>query len=323
LLTLGGVWNADVVPASRGELVPLVLGFLMLLVSAIGVVRWYRQDRLALALVIAAVVAVCIGMAGVVAPDAFEWLVANVPGVGLFRDGQRYLGPLVLVEAVGFGAAVAGLLRVVPLKWVVGATAALVPIAALPGLAFGAGLKVAQYPADWAQARRVLATDDRPGDFIPWPFESYRAPSWNYKRPVLDPMPRYFSQPSIVPDELIVDGHRLAGEDPRATAVATALREAMKTGADPTAVLLQQGVAWLVVDREAGGPSPRELIPQLTEVFNGPTVSVYRLPGTPAEQEDRPWTVVLVLSAWAIGGAVLLAAASRVIVRLRPARSSL
>lgn len=323
LLTLGGVWNADVVPASRGELIPLVLGFGLLLVSAIGVVRWCRQDGLALALVVAAAVAVCIGMAGVVAPDAFEWLVANVPGVGLFRDGQRYLGPLVLLEAVGFGAAVAALLRVVPLKWVVGATAALVPIVALPGLALGDGLKVAQYPADWAQARQVLATDDRPGDFIPWPFESYRAPSWNYKRPVLDPMPRYFSQPSIVPDELIVDGHRLAGEDPRATAVATALRNAMKTGVDPTPVLLLQGVGWLVVDREAGGPSPRELIPQLTEEFSGPTVSVYRLPGTPAEQENQPWTVVLVLTAWALGSAVLVAAAGGVIVRLRPARSSL
>jgi hypothetical protein len=262
-------------------------------------------------------------MAGVVAPDAVAWLVAEVPGAGLFRDGQRYLGPLVLLEAVGFGAATAALLRVVPLKWVVGATAALVPIAAMPGLAGGGGLKVSQYPADWAQARQVLAVHDKAGTYIPWPFESYRAPSWNYRRPVLDPMPRYFSQPALVPDELVVGGHRLAGEDPRATAVATALRNAMRTGADPTPVLLQQGVGRLVVDREAGGPSPGELIPQLNEEFVGSTVSIYRLPGTPAQQGNRPWAVVLVLAAWALAGAVLLAAAAGVIVRWRPARSSL
>ncbi|MFC5268558.1 hypothetical protein ACFPJ1_41185 [Kribbella qitaiheensis] len=323
LLTLGGVWNADVVPASRGDLVPLVLGFAILLVSVIGVVIWWRQDRLAVPLVVAAVVSVAIAMAGVVLPDAFARVVEVVPGAGLFRDGQRYLGPLVLLEAVGFGAAVAALLRVVPLKWLVGATAALMPIAALPGLVGGGGMKVSDYPADWAQARQVLASDTRPGEFIPWPFESYRAPGWNGRRPVLDPMPRYFSRPSIVPDELIVGGHRLAGEDPRALAIATALRAAARTGADPTPVLLEQGVGWLVVDREAGGPSPRDLVPQLTEMFSGPSVTIYRVPGTPAEQEVRPWAVILVLAAWAAAGAVLVAAILAPIFRRTTARSKL
>jgi hypothetical protein len=209
------------------------------------------------------------------------------------------------------------------MKWVVAATAALVPIAALPALAGGGGLKVSQYPADWEQARQVLAADGRPGEFIPWPFESYRAPAWNGRRPVLDPMPRYFSKPSIVPDELIVGGRRLAGEDPRATAIATALRSAVRPGFDPTPVLLQQGVGWLVVDREAGGPSPRDLIPQLTEEFSGSSVAIYRLGGTPTEQDHRPWAVVLVLAAWAVAGVVLAAAAVGAISRLRPARSSL
>jgi hypothetical protein len=323
LLTLGGVWNADVVPASRGELIPLVLGFVILLGSVIGVIIWWRRDHVALALVLTGVIAVCIAMAGVVAPDAFAWLVGQLPGAGLFRDGQRYLGPLVLLEAVGFGAALAALLRVVPMKWVVAATAALVPIAALPALAGGGGLKVSQFPAEWEQARQVLAADGRPGEFIPWPFESYRAPAWNGRRPVLDPMPRYFSKPSIVPDELIVGGRRLVGEDPRATAIATALRSAVRPGFDPTPVLLQQGVGWLVVDREAGGPSPRGLIPQLTEEFSGPSVAIYRLGGTPTEQDHRPWVVVLVLAAWAVAGVVLAAAAVGAISRLRSARSSL
>ncbi|WP_020388837.1 hypothetical protein [Kribbella catacumbae] len=323
LLTLGGVWNADVVPSSRGQLVPMVLGFLLLVMAVAGVVIWWRRDHLVRALVVAGVLAVVFGMAGVVAPDALEWAVREVPGAGLFRDGQRYLGPLVLLESVGFGVALAAVLRVVPMKRVVGATAALIPIAALPSLAGGDGLRSAEYPADWAQARRVLAADNLPGEFIPWPFESYRAPTWNGRRPALDPMPRYFSKPSIVPDELIVDGHRLAGEDPRATAVATTLREAVRTGADPTAVLQQQGVRWLIVDREAGGPSPRDFTPQLAEVFTGPTVIVYRLPGTPAAQDDRPWAVVLVLTAWTLATAVLAAAAVGAITRLKRVRSAL
>lgn len=320
LLTLGGVWNADVVPASRGDLVPMVLGFLMLVAAVAGVVIWWRWDRAVRALVVVALLAVVVAMAGVVAPGAMAWIVREVPGGGLFRDGQRYLAPLVLLEAVGFGAAMAAVLRVVPAKWIVGATAALVPIAALPSLAGGEGLRAAQYPADWAEARRVLANERGPGEFIPWPYESYRAPGWNQRRPVLDPMPRYFSKPSVVPDELIVDGHRLAGEDPRATAIATALREAVRDGSDPTAVLKQQGIAWLVVDREAGGPSPRNFTPQLSEIFSGPTVSVYRLPGTPAEQDARPWAVVLVLTAWTLATAVLAAAtvsASAALVRAR------
>jgi hypothetical protein len=310
LLTLGGVWNADVVPGNRGDLLPLIFAFLMLLMSLTGVVIWWRRDRLVGALVVAAVVAVLLGLAGVVAPGAFAEVVANVPGAGLFRDGQRYLAPLALLESLGFGVAVSALLRHVRLHRVVGATAVLLPIAALTPLAGGAGLKVSQYPDDWEQAQRVLA-----GPFIPWPFESYRAPTWNGRRPVLDPMPRYFAQPSVVPDELIVDGHRLAGEDPRAAAVASAVRTGLRGGGDPTTVLLQQGVGWLVVDREAGGPAPRDVMLGLTEEFSGPTVSVYRLAGAPEPQRNSLWRTIAVLAAWVLAGATLTAAAIGAVMR--------
>ncbi|TDD24980.1 hypothetical protein E1218_15770 [Kribbella turkmenica] len=310
LLTLGGVWNADVVPGNRGDLIPVIFAFVMLLMSVAGAVLWWRQDRIAGALVVAAGLAVVIGMAGVVAPGFFADVVASVPGAGLFRDGQRYLAPLVLLEAVGFGVAVHALRQRIPLHRVVGATAVLLPIAALPTLVGGPGLNVSQYPSDWGRAQRVLA-----GPFIPWPFESYRAPVWNGRRPVRDPMPRYFDPPAIVPDELIVGGHRLAGEDPRATAVATAVRAAMRTGADPTPVLLEQGVGWLVVDREAGGPPPRDSIAGLTEEYAGLTVSVYRLAGTPATQRPDAWRTAVVLGAWVLAGATLMAALAGLVTR--------
>jgi hypothetical protein len=122
-------------------------------------------------------------------------------------------------------------------------------------------------------------------------------------------MPRYFTRPSVVPDELIVAGKRLAGEDPRAAAIATALR----TKADPTPVLLGQGVAWLVVDREASRPAPT--IPGLTLVFSGPSVAVYRLDGQPTPQPDRSWSVAAVLAAWLVAAGLVAAAVLRLIIR--------
>jgi len=303
LLTLGGIWNANVVPGNRGDLLPLIFAFVLLVSSVIGVVVWWRRDRLVAPLVLAAVVGLLIGLAGVVAPGAFAQVVAHVPGAGLFRDGQRYLAPLVLLESVGFGVALTVALEHVRLQRVVGLTAMLLPIAALPALAGGAGLKVSQYPVDWEQAQRVVQ-----GRFIPWPFETYRAPSWNGRRPLLDPMPRYFVQPSVVPDELIVGGHRLAGEDPSARDVATAIRSAVRDRTDPTPMLLQQGIGWVVVDREAGGPTPPSIMPGLTEEFAGPTVAVYQLAGTPAPRPHLLWRTVVVLAAWAAAGITLVVA---------------
>lgn len=323
LLTLGGVWNADVVPVGRGSASALVLGFVMLLGAVAGVGLWWRRDRNSAApLVVAGLLALVIALAGVVAQDAFARLVSAVPGAGLFRDGQRYLIPLALLQAIGFGVAAAALQSAVRRQWlagVVGATAMLMPVAALPGLAAGAGLHVSDYPADWEQARRLLAADPRPGDFIPWPFESYRAPAWNDGRPVLDPMPRYFSRRSVVPDELIVGGKRLAGEDLRAAPIAAALRARADPaiGTDPTAVLLRQGVGWLVVDRQAGGPEPTRLLPQLTQVFDGPSVAVYRLNGRPSLQEQPTAGAVAVLTAWVLAAGLAVAALLGLLARRR------
>jgi hypothetical protein len=324
LLTLGGVWNADVVPVSRAPGgVPWLFGLTLLVAVAAGTALWWRRDRTtAAALIVTGLLALGIALAGVVAPDAYGHLVAAVPGAGLFRDGQRYLGPLALLEALGFGIAAQALIRVVRRKWVawvLGGTALLLPVAALPALAGGAGLQVSHYPTDWEQARQVLAADPRPGEFIPWPFESYRAPAWNGRQPVLDPMPRYFSRPSVVPDELIVAGKRLAGEDPRAAAVATALRASADPaiGADPTAVLLRQGVGWVVLDREAGGPDPNQLLPGLTEIFDGPSVAIYRLNGTPTRHEAPPGAVIAVLVAWVIAAGLVLAAGAELVVARR------
>jgi hypothetical protein len=310
LLTLGGVWNADVVPDSRGTALAVAGAALLLMLSAAGVVVWWRQQRaVAAPVTVAAVLAVAVALLGAVAPGVLRRLVEDVPGAGLLRDGQRYLDPLVLLEAAGFGLAAARLRaparRRLPRWSAVTAACGLVllPVAVLPDLAWGAGLGVASYPSDWAQARRVLAADPRPGDVMPWPFESYRAPAFNGGRPVVDPGPRYLPRPAVVPDELVVGRERLAGEDPRARRVAAALR----SGGDATDVLLAEGVGWIFADGAA--PPPVTAVRGAREVFRGDTAVLYVLDGTPANPpEVRGMRRVAIAAGWIAAVAACAAA---------------
>ncbi|HEY0948810.1 MAG TPA: hypothetical protein VGD85_01310, partial [Nocardioides sp.] len=93
-LTLGGIWNAEVVPASRETLVlPLVLTLAFAALAAAG----YRAlaDRLGPRTTTALVWLWVVGYSSAViswaAPDAVGSLAALVPGGGLLRDGTRSL----------------------------------------------------------------------------------------------------------------------------------------------------------------------------------------------------------------------------------------
>ena len=110
LLTLGGVWNADVVPSGRDAPTAIAGAFLLLALSVIGVALWWRRDRsTAGPAVVTGLIALAIAAVGAVVPALLGWIVESVPGGGLLRDGQRYLGPLALLEATGFGLAAAWL----------------------------------------------------------------------------------------------------------------------------------------------------------------------------------------------------------------------
>lgn len=296
LLTLGGVWNADVVPASRGSAVSIVGGAVIFVLAVAGVVWWWRQDRRFMApLVVAAAVVLVIALAGAVLPGLMRSLVEAVPGAGLFRDGQRYLGPLALLEAAGFGMAACRVVKA-SREWAgrvaVLAGLVLVPVAVVPDLAWAAdgGTGVAAYPKDWVEARAVVRGA---GDLITWPYEAYRAPEYAGGRAVLDPVPRYFPRPAVVPDELVVGGVRLAGEDPRASAIATALR----SGGDATATLRANGIGWIVADRTTRASDPRKVVPGARAVFEGPTVAVFGI-DDPAQVRATTGRKLAVTAAW-------------------------
>jgi len=324
LLTLGGVWNADVVPESRGTLASMAGAVAIVLLAVAGTVLWWRRQReVAAPVTVAAALMLGVALLGAVVPAAARWLVEEVPGGGLLRDGQRYLGPLALLQAAGFGLAAGALAGRARRRWprwsavAVAGGLVLLPVAVLPDLAWGADgrLRPVAYPGDWSQARRVLDMDPHPGDLLPWPFESYRAPAFNGGRPVVDPLPRYLPRPAVVPDELVVGGVRLAGEDPRAAAVAAALR----SGTDATAELLRQGVGWIVWDRQHTATDPRTVANGARPVFAGPTLTLYVVDGDPADPPEAHRTVIL--AAWLLAAGTVAAAAVAAVVRRSGARA--
>lgn len=99
LVGLGGVWNAEAVPASRASgfaVFGVVLFFLLAL-------AWRRCPRPLLLLAV-----VGLGGAGLtwLAPGLTGWAVENVPGAGLVRDGQK-----LVMLAVPAYVALAGQMR--------------------------------------------------------------------------------------------------------------------------------------------------------------------------------------------------------------------
>lgn len=125
VLGLGGVWNAEAVPASRQAGFAL-FGVLLIAVVAFGWARLSRAGRGAGSLRWPAdggalLVLAALGLGGVllgaVFPGPLAWVVDTVPGGGLLRDSQKFLALAVPAYAMGLGAvrgpsAAAGLVAV-------------------------------------------------------------------------------------------------------------------------------------------------------------------------------------------------------------------
>ncbi|WP_364518649.1 hypothetical protein [Nocardioides sp. LML1-1-1.1] len=252
-LTLGGIWNAEVVPDSRtgalGWVTLVALGAL----CVAGARRWWRDDEHRDLLVCWAVGWV-LASATWVAPGAVGWLGETVPGLGVLRDGGRVLGlcaPLLAV-LVGHGLAeLAARARVAAAAALL--VALLLPVALLPDAALGVGGRIdpATYPDSWRQARTALAGADVEGDLLVLPLTAFRQPVWNHGRTVFDPLGRYLAHPYVASDVLVVSGRPVAGEDPRVAAAAEAL--AAPTPQARAERLLAAGIGAVVVDGEAPG----------------------------------------------------------------------
>jgi hypothetical protein len=316
LLGGGGIWNAAAVPGSRASVVAPLVTALLVALAAYGWARvasgWGRAPAVALAVL--GGVGLLLAGAGVVPGlrEALAVVVADVPGGGVLRDGQKWAAWWVLALAVGAGAGAARLAERGSAGRVVVVAALLLPVAALPDLAWGAGgrLQPVAFPDDWARVRDVLATDPHPGAVLALPFGAVRSFGWNAGRPQLDPAPRFLPRPVVVDDELVVGRSgepalRVAGEDPRARAVGAAR--------DDPAALGALGVGWVLVEHGTPGPPPGPAVAALPQVVAGHWLTLLRVPGVAAEPGPAVGAVLAVLGADALALAAVLAAAAAVV----------
>ncbi|NDI46672.1 hypothetical protein [Goekera deserti] len=326
LLGTGGIWNADAVPGSRTSVLLPVVTLLL-----VGLAAWGWRTPGALRgpggrLVLLGAGGLLLALAGTV-PGARELLrlvVEDVPGGGLLRDGQKWVAWWALPLALGVGLAArrAAQLRLglpvghAVLARVLVAAALLLPVVAVPDLAWGVGgrLQPVEYPADWSAVREAVAADDGPGDVLVLPFSAVRAFGWNDDRPQLDPAPRWLPRTTLVSDLLVVDGRAVDGDDARARAAAA-------VAGDPAA-LARLGVGWVLVERGTPGAATPAGLAGLDRVVDGEWLQLLRVPD--AQEPPAPATsrlVAVVAGHLLAGGSVIVSwlwlAGSAVTVSLR------
>lgn len=328
LLGLGGIWNAEVVPASREGWAALVQLVLVLGLSACGIRRWRSslalRDRLGL--VVAAGVGFVVALAGSVTPGALEWVVAQVPGGGLFRDGSRFVALIAPLSASLFGVGVAALadrLAGRAARITVATVVVLAPVALMPDLGLGLGGQLASvdFPGEYADARSAVHQRQEAGiqgDILLLPFNSYRLPEWNGGRRTLDPLGRYLTADYLASDVLYVSGDAIAGEDERAERVGRLLDGDSDTD-ELDRELGEQGIAWVVLDKEAaamvGDAAPSADLTGLPVVHDGPRLVVWELPDPEPDQPGAAARAALVV-AWGAALAAVLGSGTVLVTRV-------
>jgi hypothetical protein len=188
---------------------------------------------------------------------------------------------------------------------------AVLPLACQPDLLWGAGgrLEAVDYPDDWSAVRAELMSSDRPGDVASFPWTAFRRFAWNADRTVLDPAPRWLPRTTVVSDDLVVESREgtvtIAGDDPRAQAIASALG----AGESVAGLLPAQGIGWALVARQTPGPVPE--LPGWDLVVEGMDLALYAAPRGSVEERSVDVRLVaavdLALAAALVAGAALIA----------------
>jgi hypothetical protein len=296
LVMLGGIWNSQAVPKAYGGAVT-VIWFGIVVIALAGFcasLRWRRREGRWAGLGFAAALGLLIACVGITAPgrDLLKELIRIAPGVAVFRDGQQFVAPLALAEALGAGVVVAwamnpGLSRANAGKHerpgsadaagvMLGAFALLAPVLLLPGLAWGAAgrLRPVQYPAGWLAAAQTINDSPLAGAVLVLPWAAERTPSWNHGETVLDPWPRLLSRQVIWNDGTIVGNVALTPDDPKARQL-----DGVIDGPGPlTAALTAAGVRFVLSDPDGTGQQVGGRLPGAVVVVSQPGLTVYRLP---------------------------------------------
>jgi hypothetical protein len=312
LASLGGIWNGDSVPASRATLFAVLSAVVLLAVVATGVVT-LAHHRTARPLLVLAMTSVLIPAAMATGPGvaALHTVVDIAPGLGVLRDGQKW----VALAMPGYALAGAGAVLTLR-RWLRPASAALLCCAALvlslPDLAWGVGGKIesVRYPSDWPAV--AAAINREPAQVAVLPADTMRRFAWSGSAPVLDPLPRWLRADVLTTGDLTVSGTTVLGEGNRARDV----QQVLLAGGDAVD-LRQAGVGWLVVELGTPGDmgSAAETFGRLPVAYRGRDLVLYRVGGaTAGASTGRRMTVVIAHLAWLamlIAGAVGAAVTSR------------
>lgn len=320
LLSLGGLWKSSVAAPGREVWLLALLGTALVLGGVASAVHAaYRGHRTEASLTAVAVLGLLLAwLPATAAVPLFEWL-GSLPGGGLLRDSQKWVAPLALLAVVGLARLVA-----VVEKWLTARRATLLgvsllpllPLAALPGLAWGqfGRLEPVGYPAEWTLVAERLGSEPGAGRrVVVLPFEIYRRFPWNENRALLDPAPRFFPGEVVVNDALRVGGGRVvAGEDPVAGRVAAAMPGPPRRLAE---LLEREQVAWLLVEKRTPGAADLPVLPGEV-VHDGDELTLLRV--SRAESPAPPgWrTPVLVIDGFVLLG-VLAASGAATFRRVR------
>lgn len=301
VLAGGGVWNSQVALGSRSTIVAAFVVIVVLFLAASGyplLLRARRPEAVWLGV---------LGIAGVlwawlsgVAADVglFTFLVSDVPGGGLLRDGQKWTLYWVLLIAL---CAPLGLGRVSTRTQgsaprILAIALIVLPLAAMPDLVWGGfgRLHTATYPASWSQLRTGLSADPRTGDVVALPWTPYRKFSWNEGSVVLDPLPRYLTRTVVWNDSLPVTlaGRLVAvgGDDPRAAAVGAAIA----SGRPLAEVLPGLGVRWAVLETDQPPVGQEANLTGMRRVWAGPDLQLWEVPGAVTQVPASDALVVVV-----------------------------
>ena len=282
LVSLGGVWRADLAPPGRSTLVWVPAFALILGLGAFGLRRmgggWSRGARRGI------VAAAAIGLLVAIAPrvpglhGAVVWWVRTVPGGGLLRDSQKFAIPLALLEAVAFGF---GVQRIVErfgrgdrAARALGLALAALPIALAPTLAWGAGgrLHTASYPASWSAVQRVTSEDPAPGGILVLPWHAYVPFGWNHEQTVHQPAPLFFGRPVVAATRLEFGTIALPGEDPWSRSA-----DPVAAGRGPLASGLPGlGVRYVMLCKEGDWKASSARLVGLDRVLDAPDLALYR-----------------------------------------------
>ncbi|BBY63639.1 hypothetical protein [Mycolicibacterium helvum] len=277
LAGLGGIWNAEAVPSSRTTLLALLATVVLLAVVALGLPTVLRR-RPALPLLVLAAAGVLVPAALATAPGlaVLRALVEAAPGVGVLRDGQKWVALAIPGYAVAGAAAVVTLRHRIrpPITALVCAVAV---IAVLPDLTFGAWGKVSsvRYPPGWSAVAGIV--NAAPSDVAVLPADSMRQFRWSGPAPVLDPLPRWIRAEVLATGDLTISGQSVPGEGGRARAV----QRMLLAGARPQG-LADAGVGWVVV--ESGSPGTlgdaQRTLHGLPVAYRDADLTLYRVGGS-------------------------------------------